>query len=402
MKNNSKKFKPREPIIQKYQNCFICLFGFVIIIIIFLLEYFQFIGLIIFFSTCFLIFFSALLKDRLDKKKTSKKANQLAILDSNNLLKTRSVEIEKNNDQKENLFYNYCEYCGQEILDNVLSCPHCNNKLTKLSIDKKIISFRGAEIPKYEVEVLTDLELILEEDFRLVSNYEIKDSMCFSTELNHVKSLCINNWKLTILPEKIGELKSLEYLDLFCSIKFLPEPIWNLKQLKVLNLGGNKINYLSESIENLMLLEELYLHSSHIKYLPNSMKNLKSLKKLNLAHNKLESLPEWIQNLILLEELDVSDNELHTIPESVGNLTFLQELKLSENKLVTLPDSISNLKALKTLEYNGNDIDFIPNYVLNLDNLKYLVISEKANKGKENKLKKKILKNKGIEIRRFF
>jgi len=51
----------------------------------------------------------------------------------------------------------------------------------------------------------------------------------------------------------------------------------------MLDLGGNRLINLPESIGNLRKLDELNLWGNRLKDLPESMKNLKSLKYLNLA-----------------------------------------------------------------------------------------------------------------------
>ena len=83
--------------------------------------------------------------------------------------------------------------------------------------------------------------------------------------------------------------------------------------------------------------------------------NLTNLKMLNLGWNKLTNPPEGISNLTNLERLGLDNNELTTLPEGISNLTNLKRLDLDNNELTTLPEGISNLTNLKWLYlYNNN------------------------------------------------
>ncbi len=66
--------------------------------------------------------------------------------------------------------HSYCEHCGQQIKNILLFCPYCNNRLNEKIINKHLVSFKGIDLPKYEVDILTDLEFILERDFKFVSD----------------------------------------------------------------------------------------------------------------------------------------------------------------------------------------------------------------------------------------
>jgi len=65
----------------------------------------------------------------------------------------------------------------------------------------------------------------------------------------------------------------------------LPNEIFNLKNLKQLVLGSNKIEVIPPAIQNLSNLEELFIGNNNIKKLPNEIFSLKNLRSLYLKNN---------------------------------------------------------------------------------------------------------------------
>ncbi len=182
-----------------------------------------------------------------------------------------------------------------------------------------------------------------------------------------------NDWKaddsqkLTQIPDEVFELTHLKVLDLSDNqLSTLPESISNLSNLSELYLSKNQLRSLPESLGNLTSLNSLYLSENQLRSLPESLGNLTSLNSLYLSENQLTNLPESIGNLTSLNSLDLSKNQLTNLPESIGNLTSLNSLDLSENQLTNLPESIGNLVNL-TGEFNWSPIVTYMSYGLNLE-----------------------------------
>jgi Leucine-rich repeat (LRR) protein len=101
----------------------------------------------------------------------------------------------------------------------------------------------------------------------------------------------------------------------------------------------------------------LDLYGNNLTSLPESIQSLSNLKELNLTNNNLTSLPESIQSLSKLQSLFLANNKLISLPESIGGLYNLQELYVYNNKLTNLPESIKSFTKIKQLYLNESSYD---------------------------------------------
>ncbi|KAL6847255.1 hypothetical protein ACP4OV_023108 [Aristida adscensionis] len=161
--------------------------------------------------------------------------------------------------------------------------------------------------------------------------------------------------KLEELPEPIHQLEYLRHLDTSgcCALQKLPDMFGSLPKLQFLNLSGcSNLIKLPENL-NLESLENLNLSSCHeLQNLPQEFGNLDKLVFLNLSDcYKIQALPDSFCRLKSLKDLDLSDcHDLRELPGCFGNLSELQSLNLTScSKLQSLPDSFSDLSKLKHL-----------------------------------------------------
>jgi leucine-rich repeat protein SHOC2 len=176
-------------------------------------------------------------------------------------------------------------------------------------------------------------------------------------DIFQITDLDLTEYRLSNLPESIGELTNLRSLKLgYNNIDNLPRSIGKLVNLRNLQLNRNSIKELSKSIEQLTNLQELNLEGNGLNNLPESIGRLTNLRELNLADNRLSILPESIGQLANLRTLNLGNNSIDNLPGSIGKLTNLQELSLAGNRLSSLPGSIGQLTNLQELNLRGNQI----------------------------------------------
>ena len=122
-------------------------------------------------------------------------------------------------------------------------------------------------------------------------------------------------------------------------INFLPNEIWNLKNLKVLNFVKCGLNELPKKIGALISLNELYIGGNQLTVIPKSIEQLEDLKILYILEDNLFSIPEVIGNLRNLNELVLSSKFVKKLPHSIIQLTSNTCSVYFNNQEVMIPDS---------------------------------------------------------------
>ena len=183
---------------------------------------------------------------------------------------------------------------------------------------------------RLEEEAVRHLKAIsdLTEDAFLYRLQRSREGRVISVDLEDRINICA-------LPNSIGQLKALTYLDLFHCIGLttLPEGFGGLTALETLILS----------------------HCIGLAALPDTIGELKSLTKLKLSACKsLVALPDSIGGLKALKVLDLAECEsLTALPDTIGGLTALKELGLNKSAITALPDAIVYLKSLRKLDLCG-------------------------------------------------
>jgi len=134
------------------------------------------------------------------------------------------------------MFIMICPYCGTDCSPKARSCPKC-----------------GEPFDITDREVLNELEQVIGVSIPSVTNIEVQDF--------YVK------WEGgTIVGLGLG----------ICRLTVLPAPIFQLKSLQTLDLGGNQLLALPDSFGQLQSLQELYLGANQLTALPDLFGDLKS------------------------------------------------------------------------------------------------------------------------------
>ncbi len=170
-------------------------------------------------------------------------------------------------------------------------CPIEGETLFSMKVNKFTLEFIRELLPQPEAEFLKDFCKIVKDELFIIDEFDYSHFQFIIFKNNHITTLVYTHASLTSLPESIGNLTHLEYLELY----------------------DNKLEYLPDSIGNLTALKEFYLYRNNLEKLPESLGKLENLEYLTILENKITELPESIKELKNLKKLDFHDH---------GPLTF--------------------------------------------------------------------------------
>nr|XP_020025822.1 leucine-rich repeat-containing protein 57 isoform X2 [Castor canadensis] len=173
---------------------------------------------------------------------------------------------------------------------------------------------------------------------------------------------------LTEFPSELQKLTSnLRTIDLSNNkIESLPPlQIGKFTLLKSLSLNNNKLTVLPAELCNLKKLETLSLNNNHLRELPSTFGQLSALKTLSLSGNQLGALPPQLCSLRHLDVVDLSKNQIRSIPDTVGELQAI-ELNLNQNQISQISVKISCCPRLKVLRLEENclELSMLPQSIL--------------------------------------
>lgn len=236
-------------------------------------------------------------------------------------------------------------------------------------------------------------------------NWTNNENWCSNKPLNQWSGVFVNNKGLVeklslrhrniqgVIPESIGQLSELKYLDMYGNNIYgpLPDSLANCTHLQLLELANNPLTGAilpSYWGQNMKELEYLNIYNTNLSgEIPKSIGGMKKLKKMCLGSNKLSgSIPESIGKLSQLKELLLSVNELTgSIPESIASLSELQYLTLANNKFNgTIPKKFQETEMWKNCwpdvlqgnEFNLSNVKFYGPSFKNVKTLDGNIISD--------------------------
>ncbi|CEG38811.1 Leucine-rich repeat protein [Plasmopara halstedii] len=168
--------------------------------------------------------------------------------------------------------------------------------------------------------------------------------------------------QLSSISDEIGDLAAVTSIKLANNLlQVLPERLYELRALTYLDLSNNQLGRdLSENFGTLINMKELNLSGNKLSRLPDSVIFLKNMKVLHIAENVLTALPTQIGELERLKILNAHTNQLTSLPSSLGRLEKLQNLNLNKNSLVSTDDILSTLSLLQVLDLRQNKLAVFP------------------------------------------
>lgn len=308
----------------------------------------------------------------------------------------------------------YCDSMALSMIPralpgDILTLSMSNNRLWRLRqkdltglSQLRHLMLKGNRISRIEPQALKDM-------------YELQ---ALSLSENALKRLSPNTFrwlpKLQVLSMRLNKLTNIERL------------FYHTVSLKLLNLGGNKVRYITQkTFKNNFLLTVLDLNDNRIKHIDqDAFKSLPLLKYLVLRDNPLKTLQLDFGFNQHLELLDLTNCKLSEVvkglPYSINDLrlaenqiteiqaTDFQSIKkirllvLSNNRIKTIADeTFSHLSQLYDLYLGGNLISEVPKNLprsLNALYMNYNNISrlERYQFSRCNKLKELMLSNNRI------
>lgn len=185
---------------------------------------------------------------------------------------------------------------------------------------------------------------------------------------------------LRVLPESLSLLNALREFSFF-SNRSLACPESKKEEREVLVIIDQWIAESPEMERNARVIarrkierflydekeRELKLRGLSLTKLPDiwhSNACVQRLSILDLCGNRLQNLPDSITKLAALQELDLSINGIQVLPARIGDLTNLTTLKLFRNELRSFPESIENLQILDYISFSHNRFTTVPKFIL--------------------------------------
>uniref|UniRef100_A0A8D2B1W5 Protein flightless-1 homolog n=1 Tax=Sciurus vulgaris TaxID=55149 RepID=A0A8D2B1W5_SCIVU len=169
-----------------------------------------------------------------------------------------------------------------------------------------------------------------------------------------------NDFKGGYFPENVKAMTSLRWLKLNrTGLCYLPEELAALQKLEHLSVSHNNLTTLHGELSSLPSLRAIVARANSLKNsgVPDDIFKLDDLSVLDLSYNQLTECPRELENAKNMLVLNLSHNSIDTIPNQLFiNLTDLLYLDLSENHLESLPPQMRRLVHLQTLVLNGNPL----------------------------------------------
>ncbi|XP_050226474.1 putative disease resistance protein RGA3 isoform X2 [Mercurialis annua] len=213
------------------------------------------------------------------------------------------------------------------------------NFLTE-SVDEKIrhLSFSGTDFPGQEVpKFLNKLDRVRTICFPVRGMGPTNETFMETSMLRfkHLRLLNLSDSCFEVLPNSIGTLKHLRYLDLYRNRKLrkLPRTICKLQNLQTLRLEEcEKLEEIPRDIKNMFSLRFLEITTKQAVFPVNGIGSLGSLRYLSFFEcSNLEHLFEDMRSLTCLRTLVVAScGSLTSLPRNLKYLTALETLVIGD------------------------------------------------------------------------
>lgn len=157
------------------------------------------------------------------------------------------------------------------------------------------------------------------------------------------------------LKERIEKAKQTQKLDLSgMGFEKLPKAVWELEDLKIIDLYNNKLAELPESLTQFQSLEKLYASKNPITSLPLFLNELPNLRVLKIDDAQITEFPAWLCKHPALEDISLENNQVEIIPSALKDLPKLRLIDFRGNPVVNLSIGLLKCTKGKLTEYINN------------------------------------------------
>jgi Leucine-rich repeat (LRR) protein len=185
--------------------------------------------------------------------------------------------------------------------------------------------------------------------------------------------LVVIGQRIRVFPS-LDRCTSLQYLQAaYNELSCLPLGIQELRNLRTLDLSGNRLEEVSFQTGCFPILESLILQGNRLQRFPD-IGGCTALIKLDVSENAIHEIPEWITLLQGLQDFQANRCGLEQLPKGMGLLSNLRTVGLACNRLRALPAQV-HWPLVQTVDLSLNEFSEVSAEVGQLPSLDRLDLS---------------------------
>ncbi len=143
------------------------------------------------------------------------------------------------------------------------------------------------------------------------------------------------------LQKRLQKAQESGELDLSSlGLEALPPQVWELTDLKSIDLYNNKLTELPDNLAQFENLEKLFASKNPISDLPFFLSTLKKLRHLKIDDAEIAALPQWMWQHPTMESISFENNKIEIIPFAATQMPKLRSMDVRRNPILNLPPEL--------------------------------------------------------------